>query len=59
MDKAKEPQTCCGCGKEIPEGKAMMLQIISPNWRSTDYKSPLRPYCSAECRGMDQMAHEG
>ena len=34
--------------------------IISPNWKNTGYRSPLRNYCKDKpCHVHDQMAHEG
>lgn len=59
---------CAYCGKQVPEDDLVSHQIIFQNSRPdpcsrsgyrkfVDKKTNL--YCSGECAGYDQMAHEG
>jgi hypothetical protein len=53
-------QKCAYCWEPIEPSDLEMRTIISPNWKRTNYRSPLRPYHrSKRCAGTDQMAHEG
>jgi hypothetical protein len=51
---------CAYCGALNKKDDTQQATIISSNWASTGYKSPLRNYCKNKpCAGHDQMAHEG
>lgn len=50
---------CMYCREERDEKDIEYVRIFSPNWKSSGYRSPPRPYCKdKQCAGYDQMAHE-
>jgi len=51
---------CSYCGVVNTPENTKYAVIISPNWKSNNYRSPQRPYCKDKpCASYDQMAHEG
>jgi hypothetical protein len=62
MNETTQPANpiCMYCRQPIEPADLERKSIISRNWKSTGFKSPLRDYHkSKDCAGYDQMGHEG